>query len=97
MKKLLLVLVSLFCLLPAHIFMMFFVYFFASVTGFLELGYFIGCAIFGALAAVPVMYLIFQNGNWGKGKKIFLSVLVGLVYGVILALSSVQVTVPGKV
>lgn len=77
---------SLLLLIPGQMFMMFFVYFFASLTGLLEVGYVIGCLLFGGLAAAPVLTQILKSNKRGSAKALR-TALVVILYAGLLFLS----------
>jgi hypothetical protein len=86
MRKWWVIPVSLLLLLPAQIFLLLFVLFFTEITGMLELGYIIGCVLFGTAAASPVLLNI-ASGQHKRSRKTLYMILVALLYTVLLFLS----------
>ena len=86
MKKWWVIPVSLLLLLPAQIFLLFFVLFFSEITGMQALGYILGCVLFGAAAASPVLLRIVSGKNQWTRKLLYI-ILITLLYGALLFLS----------
>lgn len=86
MKKWWVIPVSLLLLLPAQIFLLFFVLFFSEITGMQALGYILGCVLFGTAASSPVLLKI-ASGQCKPGRKPLYMILVALLYAVLLFLS----------
>lgn len=90
MKKFWRIILSLVLLLPAQVMFMLFVFYFDALTGQLGLGYALGCILFGALAAVPVVRPVWRREMTG-GQKLVRTVPVVCLYAAILMLSVVRI------
>ena len=90
MKKLWTGILSLLLLLPGHILMILFAFFFYSIIGYQALGFIIGSFLFGTLAALPVVISIWRRPMTRRQKMVRIVPLVGL-YAAILMLSVVRI------
>lgn len=90
MKKHGALLLSLALLLPGRLLSLLFVFYFESLTGQLALGYVLGCILFGALAALPMVISIWRWPMTRRQKLVRIVPLIGL-YAAILMLSMVRI------
>lgn len=76
--------ISLILLLPACMITMLSVFILDSITNSLFLSYLIPCAVFGTIAAIPVIVTICRNKTQSKAIKCILTALFIIIFSVIL-------------
>lgn len=81
---------SLVLLFPARLFAVFFSQIVEAATGLGFLGYILGCLIFGACAALPILVRIGGSGKSGSVKLLGI-LAVAVLFGGLLFLSAVSV------